>query len=113
MVLYGQLIRLDHGLDAAGAELRALRGQQARAEHRIGDLTDKVRDLRATVDRNTARELDTAKVVEEAQAAVFTIYTDQAQGTAFAVFPTDDGGPGWPPTLMWSRTPSRSTASSG
>jgi putative serine protease PepD len=92
MVLYGQLIRLDHDLDAARAELRAQRGQQARAEHRIGDLTDKVRDMRATVDRNAARELDPAKVVAEAQEAVFTIYTDQAQGTAFAVFPTDDGG---------------------
>jgi putative serine protease PepD len=92
LILYRQIIRLDHDLDAANAEVRALRGQQARTEHRIGDLAGDVRDLGATVDRNAARELDTAKVVAEAQDAVFTIYTDQAQGTAFAVFPTDDGG---------------------
>jgi S1-C subfamily serine protease len=92
MILYRQVIRLDHDLDAATTELRALRGQQARAEHRISDLADAVRDLRVMVDRNAARELDTAKVVAAAQDAVFTIYTDQAQGTAFAVFPTDDGG---------------------
>jgi cell division protein FtsB len=91
-VLYRQLIRLDNDLAATSAELRALRGQQAHAEHRIGDLTDDVRDVRATMDRNAARELGTATVVAEAQDAVFTIYTDQAQGTAFAVFPTDDGG---------------------
>jgi hypothetical protein len=34
----------DHELDSAITELRALRGQQARAEHRIGDLADEVRD---------------------------------------------------------------------
>jgi hypothetical protein len=92
VVLYRQVIKLDHDLDAALGELRVLRGQQARAEHRIGDLAEDVRDVRVTVDRNAARELNTAKVVAEAQDAVFTIYTDQAQGTAFAVFPTDDGG---------------------
>jgi S1-C subfamily serine protease len=92
LIPYRQVIRLDHDLDAAASELRALRGQQARAEHRIGDLAEDVRDVRVAVDRNAARELDTAKVVATAQDAVFTIYTDQAQGTAFAVFPTDDGG---------------------
>jgi S1-C subfamily serine protease len=92
MILYRQIVRMDHDLDAATGELRALRGQQARTEHRISDLTNDVREVRERVDRNAARELDTAKVVAEAQDAVFTIYTDQAQGTAFAVFPTDDGG---------------------
>jgi putative serine protease PepD len=92
VVLYRQVIGLEHDLDAAAGELRALRGQQARTEHRVGDLVGDVRDLRSTVDRSAARELDTAKVVAEAQEAVFTIYTNQAQGTAFAVFPTDDGG---------------------
>ena len=92
LMLYRHVTRLDHDLDTATAELRTLRGQQARAEHRISDLADDVRDIGVTVDRNAAREVDTAKVVAEAQAAVFTIYTDQAQGTAFAVFPTDDGG---------------------
>jgi S1-C subfamily serine protease len=92
VVLYRQVVGLEHDLHAAAGELRALRGQQARAEHRIGDLAGDVRDLRSTVDRSAARELDTAKVVAEAQEAVFTIYTDQAQGTAFAVFPTEDGG---------------------
>jgi S1-C subfamily serine protease len=92
LMLYRQVTRLDHDLDTATTELRALRGQQARAEHRISDLADDLRDIRSTVDRNAARELDTAKVVAEAKDAVFTIYTDQAQGTAFAVFPTDDGG---------------------
>jgi putative serine protease PepD len=92
VVLYRQVIGLEHDLDAAAGELRALRGQQAHTEHRIGDLVGDVRDLRSTVDRSAAQELDTAKVVAEAQEAVFTIYTDQAQGTAFAVFPTDDGG---------------------
>jgi putative serine protease PepD len=92
VVLYRQVIGLEHDLGAAAGELRELRGQQVRAEHRIGDLAGDVRDLRSTVDRSAARELDTAKVVAEAQEAVFTIYTDQAQGTAFAVFPTDDGG---------------------
>jgi S1-C subfamily serine protease len=92
LMLYRQVTRLDHDLATATTELRALRGQQARAEHRISDLVDDLRDIRSTVDRNAARELDTAKVVAEAQDAVFTIYTDQAQGTAFAVFPTDDGG---------------------
>jgi len=92
LMLFRHVTRLDHDLDTATTELRALRGQQARAEHRISDLADDVRDVRVTVDRTAARELDTAKVVAEAQDAVFTIYTDQAQGTAFAVFPTDDGG---------------------
>ena len=92
LVLYRHVTRLDHDLDIATTELRALRGQQARAEHRIGDLADDLRDIGMTVDRNAARELDPAKVVDEAQDAVFTIYTTQAQGTAFAVFPTDDGG---------------------
>jgi putative serine protease PepD len=92
LILYRQVTRLDHDLDAATAELRSLRGQQARTEHRVSDLAGDMRDLDATVDRNAARELDTAKVVATAQDAVFTIYTNQAQGTAFAVFPTDDGG---------------------
>jgi len=98
VILFRQVIRMDHDLDSAAAELRALRGQQAPTEHRVGDLADDVRDVRTTVDRTAARELDTATVVHEAQDSVFTIYIDQAQGTAFAVFPTDDGGPGWPPT---------------
>jgi putative serine protease PepD len=92
LLVYRHLMRLDHDLDAAARELRSLRDQQARAEHRIGDLTNDVREAREIVDRNAARDLDTAKVVAEAQDAVFTIFTDQAQGTAFAVFPTDDGG---------------------
>jgi putative serine protease PepD len=92
MIFYRQIMRLDHDLDAAAGELRTLRGQQARTEHRIGDLIEDMREVRETVDRNAARELDTARVVATAQDAVFTIYTDQAQGTAFAVFPTDDGG---------------------
>jgi hypothetical protein len=75
LMLYRHLTRLDHDRDIATAELRALHGQQARAEHRISDLADDLRDVRVTVDRNTARELDTAKVVAEAQDAVFTIYT--------------------------------------
>jgi S1-C subfamily serine protease len=95
LMLYRHVTRLDHDLDTATAELR---GQQARAEHRISDLAGDLRDICVTVDRNAARGLDPAKVVDEAQDAVFTIYTDQAQGTAFAVFPTDDGGRGWPPT---------------
>jgi S1-C subfamily serine protease len=92
VILFRQVIRMDHDLNAAAAELRALRGQQARTEHRVGDLAEDVRDVRTTVDHTAARELDTAKVVSEAQDSVFTIYTDQAQGTAFSVFPTDDGG---------------------
>jgi len=91
-ILYRQVKRLDHDLDTATAELRTVRGQQARVEHRISDLADDIRDVRVTVDHNAARELDTAKVVTEAHDAVFTIYTDQAQGTAFAAFPTGDGG---------------------
>jgi S1-C subfamily serine protease len=92
VVLYRQVTRLDRQVDTAAADLRALRGQQTRTEHRVGDLADDVREVRTRVDRNAARELDTAKVVSEAEDSVFTIYTDQAQGTAFAVFPTDDGG---------------------
>jgi hypothetical protein len=98
LVLYRHVTRLDHDLDIATTELRALRGQQARAEHRIGDLADDLRDIGVTVDRNAARELDPAKVVDEAQDAVFTIYTDQAQGTAFGSSPPTTAGPGWPPT---------------
>jgi hypothetical protein len=44
LMLYRHVTRLDHELDSAITELRALRGQQARAEHRIGDLADDVRD---------------------------------------------------------------------
>jgi hypothetical protein len=51
------------------ANCGVLRGEQARAEHRIGDLADDVRDVQVTVDRNAARELNTAKVVAEAQDA--------------------------------------------
>ena len=38
LMLYRHVTRLDHDLDTATAELRTLRGQQARAEHRISDL---------------------------------------------------------------------------
>jgi S1-C subfamily serine protease len=92
VAVYRQVTYLDRQLDNAAGELRALRGQQTRTDHRVGDLADDIREVRTTVNRNAARELDTAKVVTEAQDSVFTIYTDQAQGTAFAVFPTDDGG---------------------
>jgi hypothetical protein len=82
LMLYGHVTRLDRELDTATTQLHALRGQQARAEHRISDLADDVRDIGVTLDRNAARELDTAKVIAEAQDAVFTIYTTRAQGTA-------------------------------
>jgi S1-C subfamily serine protease len=58
---------MDRDLDSAAAELRVLRGQQARTDHRVGDLADDVSEVRTTVDRTAARELDTAKVVSEAQ----------------------------------------------
>jgi S1-C subfamily serine protease len=87
-----QVTRLEHDLDAATTQLRLLRGEQARAEQRISGLTSDLDDLRTTVDRNAEKELDTAEVVDKIKDAVFTISTDQAQGTAFGVFLTDDGG---------------------
>jgi S1-C subfamily serine protease len=92
VVLYRQVTRLEHDLGTATTELQSLRGEQARAEHRISGLTDDLDGVRTMVDQNAARELDTAKVVAAVKDAVFTIYTDQAQGTAFGVFPTGDGG---------------------
>jgi hypothetical protein len=59
--------RSDHDLDTATTELRTLRRQQRRAEHRISDLADDLGDIRSTVDRNAARELVIAKVVAEAK----------------------------------------------
>ena len=59
--------RSDHDLDTATTELRTLRRQQRRAEHRISALADDLVDIRSTVDRNAARELVTAKVVAEAK----------------------------------------------
>jgi cell division protein FtsB len=56
-ILYRQVKRLDHDLDTATAELRTVRGQQARVEHRISDLADDIRDVRVTVDHNAAREV--------------------------------------------------------
>jgi hypothetical protein len=44
LMLYRHVHAPDHELDSAITELRAPRGQQAHAEHRIGDLADEVRD---------------------------------------------------------------------
>lgn len=110
LMLYRHVTRLDHDLDTATAELR---GQQARAEHRISDLADDLRDICVTVDRNAARELDPAKVVDEAQDAVFTIYTDQAREPPSRSSQPTMGGRGWPPTPILWRRPSEPTAASG
>jgi hypothetical protein len=56
-----QVTRLEHDLDAATTQLRPLRGEQARAEQRISGLTSDLDDLRTTVNRNAAKELDTAE----------------------------------------------------
>ncbi len=92
VVLYRQVTHLDRQLAAATGELRALRGQQARTEHRVGDLADDVREVHTHGGSTAARELDTAKVVSEAQDSVFTIYTDQSQGTALPSSQPNDGG---------------------
>jgi S1-C subfamily serine protease len=91
-ILYRQINRLHHHLDTATAELQSLRTDRARDSSRPNDLTNDLGDLRRIVDSNAARELDVATVVNQAKDAVFTVNTDRAQGTAFAVFPTDDGG---------------------
>lgn len=41
--------RSDHDLDTATTELRTLRRQQRRAEHRISDLADDLGDIRSPV----------------------------------------------------------------
>jgi S1-C subfamily serine protease len=92
VVVDRQITRLEHDLDAASTALNLLRGEQARTQTRIDSLTSDLDGLRTSVDRNAAKELDTAKIVVQVRGAVFTIYTDQAQGTAFGVFPTGDGG---------------------
>jgi S1-C subfamily serine protease len=92
LIINRQVTRLGRELDAASRELKLLRGDEARTEQRVSTLSGNLDTLRTTVDRNAAKELDTAKVVAEVKDAVFTIYTDQAQGTAFGVFPTGDGG---------------------